>query len=159
MKINKLAIYLTAFTIGTTTLSGCGKEFEYEVTKDGEIKATNTISYSNLSDDVFLTLEYDDDTSVTYITDKWGSNYYYFRYYDEISGKEIFSLKYNVDQKEYNAVDSSIVSYDESKVNYFLTKYGYLKEEYTIDDVSKYLEEYKTNYEKQKGKKLEKGKK
>ncbi len=130
MKVNKLAIYLTALTIGTTTLSGCGKEFEYEVTKDGEIKATNTISYSNLSDDVFLTLEYDDDTTVTYITNKWYTSRStdstdYYEYDDEMSGKGIFSLGYDKDHEEYKIADPSIASFNESMVDYFLTKYGY----------------------------------
>ncbi len=158
---NKLLVYslVTGLGISTSlvaglgiyTLIGCESDFSYNTGDNGQIEVSDTISYNNLIEYKFLVFHYPNNNIQIYMAEEdVNSNGKYNiskDYYDIETNQRILFISDNYSEKDYG-----LESFEEFKVENFLIEHKYQKNEYTIEDIRKYIDEFKVEYQENKNK-------
>ena len=152
-KKKQLLAYSLVAGLGLSTLTGCDGEFSYNTGDNGQIEVSDTISYNNLIKCEFLVFHYPNNNMQIYMAEKqenlYTSKIIFKYYYDIETNLEILYISNNHSEK-----DNGLESFEEFKVENFLIEHKYQKNEYTIEDIRKYINEFKVEYQNNKNKQL-----
>ena len=151
-KKKKLLTYSLVAGLGLSTLTGCESDFSYNTGDNGQIEVSDTISYNNLAKCRFLVLHYPNNNMQLYMAKKVSyrkNGNLYKNYYDIETNQRLLLIINDSSEKDYG-----LESYEEFSVENFLIEHKYQKNEYTIEDIRKYINEFKEEYQNNKNKQL-----
>lgn len=153
-KKKKLLTYSLVAGLGLSTLTGCESNFSYNTGDNGQIEVSDTISYNNLAKKcAFLVLHYPNNNIQIYMAKNefYRKHDLYINYYDIETNQRILCINTNYSDSEK---DNGLESYEEFSVENFIIEHKYQKNEYTIEDIRKYINEFKEEYQNNKNKQL-----
>lgn len=131
----KYAAISVALSLLPSVLTGCtANGFEYKENSNNEIVAEGTISYDQLKNCYYVEIENNDYDKMEYYVTK----IYFGSYIDLLTEKGIFKtlLDYDID------INNRRLNKKIQVENYLLSE-NFIKENYTVEDVKKILDEMK----------------
>ncbi len=143
----------TVGVVGLSILTRCESNFSYNTDDNGQIEVSDQISYNNLVKYEFLVLHYPNNNMQIYMAQEnfayYSEENFHIQYYDIETDQRILYIS-----NDYFEKDNGIESYEEFKVENFIIEHKYQKSEYTIEDIRKYIKEFKEEYQNNKNKQL-----